>query len=110
MAPTLIIDAHAHCGRQDRFPPQDLRDYVACLRGGGIGGAVMMSPVMEIYDRYDPDFRDTPQWRARRAESNEYLLGIGSPGFTRTFWMRIQSTRFDGRTVACGIETGPGFG
>lgn len=78
----MIIDAHAHCGRQDRFPPQDLRDYVACLRGGGIGGAVMMSPVMEIYDRYDPDFQDTPQWRARRAESNEYLLGIGSPDFT----------------------------
>lgn len=76
-----IIDAHAHCGRRDRFPAQDLGDYLACLGDSGIGGAVMFAPVMEIYDRYDPDFRDTPQWRQRRTEANSYLLGIGSVGF-----------------------------
>ena len=76
-----IIDAHAHCGRLDTFPPQDLRDYVAHIGGSGIAGAVMFPPVMEIYDRYDPHFRDTGQWRRRRAESNEYLLSVSTPEF-----------------------------
>jgi len=71
-----IIDAHAHCGRFDTFPPQDLRDYISCIRGSGIEGAVMFSPVMEIYDRYDPHFRDTGEWKHRRAQSNEYLLSF----------------------------------
>lgn len=77
-----IIDAHAHCGRKDRFPPQDLSDYISRLGSSGIGAAVMFSPVSEIYDRYDPGFKDTHQWRDRRRESNEYLLGIGGSGFT----------------------------
>lgn len=76
-----IIDAHAHCGRFDTFPPQDLGDYVSCIGGSGIRGAVMFSPVMEIYDRFDPYFRDTDQWKRRRAESNAYLLSIGTPEF-----------------------------
>ncbi len=76
-----IIDAHAHCGRFDAFPPQDLRDYVSCIGGSGIGGAVMFSPVMEIYNRYDPHFSDTAQWKRRRAESNEYLLSLGTSKF-----------------------------
>ncbi len=76
-----IIDAHAHCGRQDRFPPQDLRDYTSCLGGSGIKAAIMFPPVAEIYDRYDPSFKDTEEWRQRRAVSNEYLLGISSSRF-----------------------------
>lgn len=76
-----IIDAHAHCGRLDTFPPQDLRDYVAHIGGSGIGGAVMFSPVIEIYDRYDRHFRDTEEWRRRRAESNEYLLSVSTSEF-----------------------------
>jgi len=76
-----IIDAHAHCGRIDRFPPQDLRDYLGYIGGSGIKGAVMFSPVMEIYDRYDPEFMDTGDWRRRRAESNEYLLSVGTKEF-----------------------------
>ncbi|MHC1724662.1 MAG: amidohydrolase family protein [Syntrophobacteraceae bacterium] len=76
-----IIDAHAHCGCLDRFPQQDIGDYVSCLGGSGIKGAVMFSPVFEIYDRYDPDFKDTASWRQRRAASNEYLLSTGAPGF-----------------------------
>jgi uncharacterized protein len=77
-----IIDAHAHCGREDRFPPQDLRDYISTLGNSGIKAAIMFPPVGEIYDRYDPAFKDTSQWRNRRRESNEYLLGIGGAGFT----------------------------
>ena len=76
-----IIDAHAHCGRLDNFPPQDLLDYTSDLRGSGIEGAVMFSPVIEIYDRYDWHFRDSEAWKRRRAESNDYLLTARTPGF-----------------------------
>lgn len=79
---SIIIDAHAHCGRLDRFPPQDLKDYRSCLRDSGIGGIVAIPPVIEIYDRYDPGFRDSPQWQKQRAESNTYLLGAGTEDFT----------------------------
>ncbi len=77
----FIIDAHAHCGRLDRYPPQDLRDYMASIGGSGIRAAVMFPPVIEIYDRYNPGFADSEQWRARRAEANAYLTGIGLPAF-----------------------------
>lgn len=76
-----IVDAHAHCGRQDRYPPQDLCDYMADLGDSGITAAVMFPPVMEIYDRYDPGFVDTQFWRERRRAANEYLLGIGTAEF-----------------------------
>ena len=78
---SVIIDAHAHCGRLDTFPPQDLRDYIDCIGNSGIRGAVMFSPVMEIYDRNDGNFKDSDQWRRRRAESNRYLLSVREPGF-----------------------------
>ncbi len=74
-----IIDAHAHCGIQDRFPPQSFEDYCYHAMGSGIEGVVMFSPVMEIYDRYDPDFKDDDAWRRRRKKSNEYLLSIDHP-------------------------------
>ncbi len=76
-----IIDAHAHCGIQDRFPPQSFETYLSHVRGSEIRGAVMFSPVMEIYDRYDMNFKDTPDWQQARKESNEYLLTIGNDDF-----------------------------
>ncbi len=76
-----IIDAHAHCGIQDRFPNQSFEGYLSHVRGSEIRGAAMFSPVMEIYDRYDMNFKDTPQWRQARRESNEYLLSIGNDKF-----------------------------
>ncbi len=76
-----IIDAHVHCGRVDASPPQELGDYIPHLGGCGIAGAVIFPPVMEIYDRHDPHFRDTAQWKRARAESNDYLLSVGIPGF-----------------------------
>ena len=79
-----IIDAHAHCGRFDSFPPQDLPEYISYIRGSGIEGAVMFSPVIEIYDRYDPHFRDTDEWRRRRAQSNGYLLSLSRGGNLET--------------------------
>ena len=76
---SLIIDAHAHCGIIDRLPPQSFTDYRDIVSGSGISKVVMFSPVMEIYDRYDPGFRDDAGWQARRKSSNEYLLSIGDP-------------------------------
>ncbi len=75
-----IIDAHAHCGIQDRFPPQSFEDYYNLAKGSGIEGVVMFSPVMEIYDRYDHGFEDNDAWRQRRKKSNEYLLAIDHSG------------------------------
>jgi hypothetical protein len=76
-----IIDAHAHCGRQHRHPPQDYGDYLSHIRGTDIEGVVMFPPVMEIYDRYDYFFEDTPEWRERRQDANEYLLALGNESF-----------------------------
>ena len=72
------IDGHVHCGIQDRMPPQSFEDYLTCAKGSGIARAVMFPPVAEIYDRYDPEFVDTPEWRERRRRAQEYLLSAGS--------------------------------
>jgi hypothetical protein len=34
-------------------------------------------PVEEIYDRYDPAFRDSEPWRESRRRANEYVAGLG---------------------------------
>ena len=72
----MIIDAHAHCGVIDHSWPQSFVDYARQLAGTDIGGAALFSPVMEIYDRYDFHFTDTPAWRLRRRESNAYLISL----------------------------------
>lgn len=73
-----IIDAHAHCGIQDRWPPQSFADYLAAARGTPIESVVLFPPVAEIYDRDDPEFFDSPGWRRQRQAANEYLLGLES--------------------------------
>lgn len=77
-----IIDSHAHCGVIDRSWPQSFEDYARQLIGTDIAGAALYSPVMEIYDRYDPFFTDTTEWQQRRTDSNAYLLSLDSPGLT----------------------------
>ena len=76
--PPKIIDAHAHCGVIDRSMAQTFEDYKQALAGTDIGGVALFSPVLEIYDRYDDDFTDTPAWRKRRRESNAHLLTLKS--------------------------------
>ena len=71
-----IIDAHAHCGKQDNSSPQTIEDYYHAVRGSDILGVVMFPPVMAIYDRYDPHFKDTPEWQMRRQTANSYLLTL----------------------------------
>lgn len=77
----VVIDAHAHCGRQDVYPPQALEDYLTHVRGSDIRGAVMFAPVMEIYDRWDCHFEDNAVWRERRESANSYLLNVARAGF-----------------------------
>ncbi|MDY0039652.1 MAG: amidohydrolase family protein [Desulforhabdus sp.] len=77
----LIIDSHAHCGRQDKYPPQDLQHYISRVGNSGINGAVLFPPVMEIYDRYDPDFEDHPDWQERRQAANDYLATLADRDF-----------------------------
>jgi len=76
-----VIDSHAHCGVMDCSMPQSFQDYKNELTGTDIVGAALFSPVMEIYDRYDFHFSDTPEWRQRRKESNALLLSLDSSGF-----------------------------
>jgi len=78
----MVIDAHVHCGEIDRSVPQSFEEYQNQAAGTEIDGAAVFSPVMEIYDRYDADFTDTPAWRRRRRESNAYVLGLGSDALT----------------------------
>ena len=71
-----IIDAHAHCGVIDRSMSQSFETYTRQLAETGIRGVALFSPVLEIYDRYDFHFTDTPAWRLRRQESNAFLLSL----------------------------------
>ena len=78
----MIIDSHAHCGIIDRSCPQSFDAYARQVAATDIGGVAFFSPVMEIYDRYDGGFVDTPVWRLRRKESNAYLLSLDPVGLT----------------------------
>jgi hypothetical protein len=71
-----VIDSHAHCGVIDRSMSQSFEAYARQLAGTDIRGAALFSPVLEIYDRYDFHFTDTPEWRLRREKSNDYLLSL----------------------------------
>jgi uncharacterized protein len=71
-----VIDAHAHCGLGDSSSPQAFEDYYSTVKGTDILGVVVFPPVIEIYDRYDPAFEDTPEWQARRKKANDYLLTL----------------------------------
>jgi len=75
-SPLTVIDAHMHCGGIARSIPQSCVDYWRQVAGTDIGGVALFAPVLEIYDRYDALFIDTPEWRLRRRESNAYALSL----------------------------------
>ena len=70
-----VIDAHAHCGIIDRSWPQSFDAYARQAMEAGVAGAALFSPVLEIYDRYDAAFTDTPAWRQRRNISKPSNFG-----------------------------------
>lgn len=67
----MIIDSHIHCGKDLPF-----RVISPLLKNAGIDGACLFAPVEDIYDRYDPFFTDTPEWKLHRKEANRYLLKL----------------------------------
>jgi len=67
-----ILDAHAHCGYT--VPYDQLSGE---WQQGNISGGAMFSPVEEIYDRYDPFFTDSGEYRTSRTLVHRYLLGLG---------------------------------
>jgi len=73
---STVIDSHAHCGVIDRSMAQTYDDYVRDASRTDVDGVAFFSPVMEIYDRYNFHFTDTPEWQQRRRESNAYLLTL----------------------------------
>ncbi len=76
--PIRLLDAHCHCGRQDLDPPQDYDTIAALHRAAGVDATWMFPPVYEVYDRYDADFDDAPEWQARRKRAGDYLLGLAA--------------------------------
>jgi len=77
-----IIDAHANCGVIDRSMSQSFEAYARQLAETDIHGAALFSPVLEIYDRNDFHFIDTPSWQVRRQKSNAYLLSLNPDELT----------------------------
>lgn len=61
---------------------QSFEVYARQLAGTDIRGAALFSPVLEIYDRHDFNFKDTPAWRLRRQASNAHILSLDPSGFT----------------------------
>lgn len=75
--PFQVIDAHLHCGCQKvHWPWEEVRGR---LQAAGIRGAGLIPPVEDIYDRYDPNFIDTPAWQATRRRAHRYLLKLTDP-------------------------------
>lgn len=72
----MIIDCHVHCGELDDSAPQAYEQIAPRFEEAGVSAAVCMSPVMEIYDRYDPGFRDDAHWQKRREHSRRYLCSL----------------------------------
>ncbi len=72
-ADELVLDAHTHCGYT--VPLEELSRQWDL---GDIDGGVVFSPVEEIYDRYDPSFTDSPEYRRSRASVHEYVRRLSS--------------------------------
>jgi uncharacterized protein len=69
----LVLDGHAHCGLTVPF-----EEIAYEWQTGGIHGGVIFSPVEEIYDRYDPSFKDSQGYRHSRSRVHKYLQEIAS--------------------------------
>ena len=101
----LIIDSHVHCGELDDSAPQAYEDIAPKFDEAGVNGAVCFSPVMEIYDRYDPDFRDDEHWRRRRESSRRYLCSLKNAAHRvypfHFVWNDFDSSELDN---VCGVK------
>ncbi len=71
--PTLILDAHVHCGLT--LPYENIGQQ---WRSAGINGGVLFSPVEEIYNRYDPTFIDSAEYARSRNRVHQYLADLAA--------------------------------
>ena len=92
-----VIDAHVHCGKQ--FGNLTFENVSALLKRARVDAACMFPPVEEIYDRYNPHFRDTPEWSQKRQAANDYLLSLfrsGKPLFPYYFvWNDFKTSELE---------------
>jgi hypothetical protein len=72
-----IIDCHLHCGVQHVYWGWERKRPL--LQAAGISGVGIIPPVEDVYHRTDPDFTDTPDWRACRRRAHRYLLELQDP-------------------------------
>ena len=69
----LVLDSHAHCGLTLPFA-----NIHHLWQAGRIAGGVLISPVEEVYDRYDPWFVDSQEYRESREKVHAYLKSLRS--------------------------------
>jgi hypothetical protein len=100
-----IIDGHVHMGCLDDSAPQAYEEIAPLLDDAGVTAAVCFSPVMEIYDRHDPDFQDSRAWQERRQKSREYLRDLrGTPHRIYPFHFVWNDFDTSGLEHYCGIK------
>jgi len=78
----LILDAHVHCGLTLPYDRVNSR-----WKAGGIDGGLLISPVEEIYDRYDYSFTDSEYYAAARLTVHRYLLSLDYPNLYRLWFV-----------------------
>ncbi|MFC1815199.1 amidohydrolase family protein [Thermodesulfobacteriota bacterium] len=79
--PIHCFDAHVHCGIQDMPTLWTFNNYLRHINDSPIRGAAMFPFPSQIYDRWNPDFTDTPAWQQQRRRANAYLLTVGIKDF-----------------------------
>ena len=67
----LVLDAHVHCGITLPFERVASR-----WERAGIAGGVLIPPVEEVYDRGDPFFVDSEEYRKSRQQVHAYLASL----------------------------------
>ncbi|MEJ5328997.1 MAG: hypothetical protein WHT07_02445 [Desulfobaccales bacterium] len=102
-----VIDAHLHCGCQNVHRPWE--GVRGRLLAAGIRGAGLIPPVEDVYDRYDPNFTDTPAWQATRRRAHRYLLGLTDPEIEIfPYFFRLERLRLGGAGGGvCGHQVAP---
>ncbi|MDD2443760.1 MAG: amidohydrolase family protein [Desulfotomaculaceae bacterium] len=69
----LALDSHVHCGLTIPF-----EEILSLWKDAKIEGGALISPVEEIYNRYDSDFVDSDYYRQSRSRVHSYLESLAS--------------------------------
>ena len=67
----MILDSHVHCGLTLKFEIVK-KEWIKA----GIDGGVLFSPVEEIYDRFNPYFYDSEEYKISREKVHNYLIEL----------------------------------